>query len=823
MSQDSIADDLSDLIRSTLGKNESSGINAMLECIAKRLGAFGCSLWEVSAEAEQSREPAKRCLVTVASWWKTGDLFAMDDVPLDDSPAARVALSQRSEIIPNIRTDGGAKKGHPFWKRNSVEGMCAVPVLFMDGCKGVLNVYRQAGEKEFTMVEQERLERIGELVPGIYRAIRERIGLKLVSTVESMLRDAEGTTDPTQTIGGKPINKTKVFRTLQKVAVEIGKAFNCVETSLFLEDLDSPAGTDYRCVATTNPKCFSRKTYHAVRDAGRLTGWVLANWAPIRVLDLAKLDRDASTLQRDYKGLQRPHGVEDMKDARRLFKLKAGDDPPPLSFMAVPVFGGNDWLFGGTDLRGVIRCHLSKEGPYFFSPREVNLLCVVAAQIGQWWARWRTRVELEQENKSWNALVKRMAELNTFVRDELQKPMPDEGAMLRKALRLTSAVIPGAELNGIRLHNAARNELYFSEFSPEAETELKRMRKTKSALPTFPIKPRSKYAGVRVFLTGKPYAMIDAHSDPCYHPIFPSVNRMLIVPIGVGDERDGVLDLRWNKKTIPPYAEEIALLLGQQLGIYKQLVKLVTSQRAAAAEAENQKLEEASAYEDFVHQLRSPINQAKLRAELGLAASESDDEQHRWLVVRGLIRRSELVATSMRILSELSHGRRPDLKRTVLDRDEFVRRLIELASDSELHVHTKGIRFNVERETFTHSICRRLYVDVAVLEQMVSNLLDNAGKYGRPRSKVRIFAGITQTERIYIGVANVGLRFEAIDTERAKQRGWRSLAARMVSTEGRGIGLWLVNQLMKAHGGELQILSPNTIGETEVRLAFNPT
>jgi hypothetical protein len=34
--------------------------------------------------------------------------------------------------------------------------------------------------------------------------------------------------------------------------------------------------------------------------------------------------------------------------------------------------------------------------------------------------------------------------------------------------------------------------------------------------------------------------------------------------------------------------------------------------------------------------------------------------------------------------------------------------------------------------------------------------------------------------------------------------------------------LWLINEIMEAHRGQLQIISPNGDQETEIRLAFLP-
>ncbi len=193
VADNSSSDDLSEIVLATLGTEEAS-ISGMLKCIAERMNAFGSALWEIAPNAKLDRDPPEGFLITVASWWESGDLFALDDVPLADSPSTAVAVRQKSLIVPNIREAGGAKRDHPFWKRHNVRGMCAVPIKYLDGSLGVLNVYRREGAPPFTEREEARLEKVAALVPGLFRAVREKIGLRLVSEVERVLRDAERTT-----------------------------------------------------------------------------------------------------------------------------------------------------------------------------------------------------------------------------------------------------------------------------------------------------------------------------------------------------------------------------------------------------------------------------------------------------------------------------------------------------------------------------------------------------------------------------------------------------------------------------------------------------
>ena len=110
-------------------------------------------------------------------------------------------------------------------------------------------------------------------------------------------------------------------------------------------------------------------------------------------------------------------------------------------------------------------------------------------------------------------------------------------------------------------------------------------------------------------------------------------------------------------------------------------------------------------------------------------------------------------------------------------------------------------------------------VDYDLLEQAVSNVLDNAFKYSFPKTTVRISVGMAE-KRFHITVVNEGLKLRANETDACKKRGWRSEDAEAVTGEGSGLGLWIVEHIMKAHNGELRILPTTSSNLTEVKLLF---
>lgn len=99
-----------------------------------------------------------------------------------------------------------------------------------------------------------------------------------------------------------------------------------------------------------------------------------------------------------------------------------------------------------------------------------------------------------------------------------------------------------------------------------------------------------------------------------------------------------------------------------------------------------------------------------------------------------------------------------------------------------------------------------VYADARRLEQMLSNLIDNAIKFNREGGSVRIrHEGGTQHERIIVTDNGDGIPAEHI--ERIFERFYRVDRARSREMGGTGLGLAIVKHLARAHGGEATVHS----------------
>jgi two-component system phosphate regulon sensor histidine kinase PhoR len=106
-----------------------------------------------------------------------------------------------------------------------------------------------------------------------------------------------------------------------------------------------------------------------------------------------------------------------------------------------------------------------------------------------------------------------------------------------------------------------------------------------------------------------------------------------------------------------------------------------------------------------------------------------------------------------------------------------------------------------------------VYADARRLEQMLTNLVDNAIKFNRADGHVHIRHEATE-ERDRISVADTGEGISGEHIERIFERFYRIDRARSREMGGTGLGLAIVKHLARAHGGEATVQS--TPGEGSV-------
>jgi signal transduction histidine kinase len=93
--------------------------------------------------------------------------------------------------------------------------------------------------------------------------------------------------------------------------------------------------------------------------------------------------------------------------------------------------------------------------------------------------------------------------------------------------------------------------------------------------------------------------------------------------------------------------------------------------------------------------------------------------------------------------------------------------------------------------------------DRILLEQVFGNIFDNVFKYAAKGTEVR--ARAVQTEGgAALAIENFALLTED-EAQQGMQRGFRGDVAEEVTGEGSGLGLWIVDHIMRAHFGGVRL------------------
>jgi two-component system phosphate regulon sensor histidine kinase PhoR len=106
-----------------------------------------------------------------------------------------------------------------------------------------------------------------------------------------------------------------------------------------------------------------------------------------------------------------------------------------------------------------------------------------------------------------------------------------------------------------------------------------------------------------------------------------------------------------------------------------------------------------------------------------------------------------------------------------------------------------------------------VFADSIRLEQMLTNLIDNAVKFNRQGGKVIVGCEQTAVKNI-IFVADTGEGISAEHLQRIFERFYRTDRARSREIGGTGLGLAIVKHLSRLHGGEVSVKSSPGEGST---------
>ena len=245
----------------------------------------------------------------------------------------------------------------------------------------------------------------------------------------------------------------------------------------------------------------------------------------------------------------------------------------------------------------------------------------------------------------------------------------------------------------------------------------------------------------------------------------------------------------------------ILLLVALVMGLFAQRLSRHASElRRTLQQLEAEERWRTALIDMLAHDLRSPLTTTSSALDLLQRGRDAlDDEQHRQ-VLRGASRQNQQALSLTDDLLELARARQGhlELRREDIDVEEELRRVVDQVAEA-------GDWLTIEVEGAT-----RARLDAARLRQILTNLLSNARKHGRPPVTVRVRVDPDET-LIRVSDHGEGLT----DEERATVFAPLHAGPRADSV---GLGLWIVHTLAEAHGGSAFYTTVDDHPTFEVRL-----
>ncbi len=214
---------------------------------------------------------------------------------------------------------------------------------------------------------------------------------------------------------------------------------------------------------------------------------------------------------------------------------------------------------------------------------------------------------------------------------------------------------------------------------------------------------------------------------------------------------------------------------------------------------------------DFVanvsHELRTPLSAINGYAETlleGALGDKSVAKEFIQIIFNHSQRLSQLVHDLLD-LSKLESSEAPfELQPT--DLVPLIQKVIEL---SQKHLKEKEITLFFELPT----TFPKVMAHDSNIEQVMTNLLDNAIKYTQSGGTIQIRV-TSREDLVQVDVEDTGIGIEAKHIPRLFERFYRVDKARSRDLGGTGLGLAIVKHIIQSHGGEVWVNSTSGKGST---------
>ena len=697
-------------------------------------------------------------------------------------------------------TDGNSLS-NAFMQSQKICRVCSARFKMPEGEKGdfVVSVYRRDDDAPFDLAAQMRLQYLAECLNLAYQRL-----------IASQLRGAIEKVNVILRPHCENLEAAKM--PLADLCKTLSRLFRTLEVSIFLSD--ASLSSDKCRLFATSYNGENIKHEYSRNPTDGLTGYILSRKVTLSFHNLHNFDDlgRRRLIEKRYPGINWTDGV-----GNRRF----GQDPTlqrlPLQFTGVPIVGE-----AGNAL-GVLRTSLGIN-PFYFLHGQIKTLEIIASEIGRWWESILHGIVQTRRFEIWQALNKTITVQHDSLRGSDIGSEDISGLITQTVDSLSKQ--PGFDLvtfragkdpEGLSLMALSLSERHCKELTVRRPNSLPEAFPKGARLPlraNLVVPERNR--GFLVIETARSRADIASGASTEEREVFAELTWVLSCAVFIRTKLYGVLDIGFaNERDYladKDRIHEFTKLIGRQLALFARIAESVQ-------EVERTQKNEVRTYSVITHQLKTPLENARNRLRnMTKEPLEWNEGKAKLLAqVSGMVSKARSVTNTINFIGDLVSGKtiRANCRS---EAPEDVWRLCLEVAQNNLILLDPAVRANFQLHGKREWGPSKFYWERDFAEQCLDAVINNAFKY----SEIGTPIAIKKFEKhpfCIIRVSSVGeFSISPSETESCKQQEYRGEMAQ--AREGRGLGLWITDCLMKAQGGELHVHPTSSRGETDIDLAF---
>lgn len=219
-------------------------------------------------------------------------------------------------------------------------------------------------------------------------------------------------------------------------------------------------------------------------------------------------------------------------------------------------------------------------------------------------------------------------------------------------------------------------------------------------------------------------------------------------------------------------------------------------------------------YEDFIstvsHELRTPLTSIRGFSQTMLASWDKLDDESKKKFLNIIVEQSNRLINLVENM--LSVTKLQNSKENLIYKEIQVKPVIEMIS-SIVKNQYKDKKINIEIPNTTPAIL----ADKDKFQQIMTNLIENAAKYGDDNTTITVKANINK-DMVSIKVTNQGIEIPKEDYEKIFTKFSRIDNPLTRKVQGSGLGLYITKNLVEKMQGQISVQSENHQITFEVNL-----